>query len=217
MWQMKRLDQYNTTTKYEYLGRPQKLSLPDLRKPADLVEPMEVSQGLIEDRIYLGDFGMAIVAGTPVPSKVQTPAMFCAPERFHNVNPSFASDMWSYMCILTKLYIGYEPFLSQPGLHIISVLVNSLGPLPEHWKGYYCADCDPIGSEDSWYDQSKKPSFFSLASRLAAREPAVSQWEQDLVLSVLSKVFRYEPVDRLTAAELLADTDFNELMRIYGC
>jgi hypothetical protein len=28
MWQMKRLDQYNTTTKYEFLCRPKKLSLP---------------------------------------------------------------------------------------------------------------------------------------------------------------------------------------------
>lgn len=215
MWEMKSLDQYDVTTKYEYLGRPEKLKLGELWKPGDLVRPMTVPQWLLGDRVYLGDFGMAIAAGTPVDFKVQTPAIFCAPERYHNMDPSFASDMWSYMCIFAALYLGFRPFSILWGDDIMSVWVDTLGPLPNHWKGYY--RYFDHKSDDKWYGQNRKPCHHqSLASKVARRKPAANQWEQDLVLSVFAKVFCYEPADRITAAELLEDPQFNTLMEIYN-
>ena len=113
MWDIASLDNLDTKTKYKYLGRPKKIALTsDLWKPGELVKPMEVPKSLLRETVYLGDFGMAIKAGTEVKHKVLSPFVFCAPERFHNVNPSFASDMWSYMCIFSYLYLGCIPWHS---------------------------------------------------------------------------------------------------------
>jgi serine/threonine protein kinase len=67
---------------------------------------------LITDTVYLGDFGLATKAGTDIRHKMPSPLdiIFQAPERFHNVNPSFASDVWSYMCIFIELYLGIVPW-----------------------------------------------------------------------------------------------------------
>jgi serine/threonine protein kinase len=50
---------------------------------------------------------------------------FRAPERFHNVNPNFASDMWSYMCLFTVLYLGFIP------IHTVEAFALSATFLPE--------------------------------------------------------------------------------------
>jgi serine/threonine protein kinase len=105
------LDNFDTKTKYEYLGRPKKVALTShLWRPGELVKPMEVSKSLLRETVYLSDFSMAIKAGTEVNRKVLFPFVFCAPERFHGVNPSFASDMWSFMCIFSYLYLGCVPW-----------------------------------------------------------------------------------------------------------
>jgi serine/threonine protein kinase len=64
----------------------------------------------VREKVYLADFGHAIKAGTSVCKKWQWPIIYCSPERFHNVDPSCASDMWSYMCLFTELYTGATPF-----------------------------------------------------------------------------------------------------------
>jgi hypothetical protein len=99
MWGMKSLDEYDTTTIYQYLGQLRQFDLGGLWKQGDLVKPMVVPKTLREDNIYLGNFGMATENDTAVNTKVQTPTRFCAPERFHTADPTSASDMWSYMCI----------------------------------------------------------------------------------------------------------------------
>ena len=113
MWGVAPLDNLKTKTKYKYIGRPKKIALPrNLWKRGELVWPLKVPKSLITDAVYLGNFGMAIEAGTEVRDKVPSPMniQYCAPERFHNVNPSFASDMWSYMCLFSELYIGHVPW-----------------------------------------------------------------------------------------------------------
>ncbi len=107
MWEMTQASKYNKATQYQHFGRPQKLDLAnDTWKPGDLVQPMTIPPEFIGNTVYLGDFGMAIPAGSSVDFKPQTPAMYCTPERYHDRNPSFASDMWSYMCVFAALYIG---------------------------------------------------------------------------------------------------------------
>jgi serine/threonine protein kinase len=90
----------DTKTKYEYLGRPLKVALPsDLWRQGELVRPANVPLRLLTDQVYICDFGLATKAGTAVRDKN-------APERFHIVNPSFASDIWSYTCPFSELYLG---------------------------------------------------------------------------------------------------------------
>ena len=93
--------------------------------------PMKPHESLIGETISLGDFGLAAKSGTPVEQKVQSPAIYCAPERLHNTNPSLASDMWSYMCIFAELYLGFPLFYGSAHSSVIDFIVKTLGPLPE--------------------------------------------------------------------------------------
>lgn len=61
-------------------------------KDGELVMPMKPKEELIGDSIVLGDFGLAHKAGTST-QKMQSPATYCAPERVHNINPSYGSDI----------------------------------------------------------------------------------------------------------------------------
>ncbi|KAN0068503.1 hypothetical protein V8E54_013227 [Elaphomyces granulatus] len=65
---------------------------------AGRVTPFKAPKRLITDAVYLGGFKMATEAGTEVRDKVPSPMNihYYASEIFHDVNPSFASDMWSY-------------------------------------------------------------------------------------------------------------------------
>ncbi|KAN0081106.1 protein kinase [Elaphomyces granulatus] len=115
IWGVAPFDNLNTKTKYKYIGRPKKMALPhDSWKEGELVKPFRFPKSLITDAVYLGDFGMATEAGTEAREKQLSPmnTKHYAPERFHNVNPSFASDMWSYMCVFSELYLGHVPWAS---------------------------------------------------------------------------------------------------------
>ncbi len=71
------VDNYNTDTKYKYLGRPKMIALSlDPDWPAELVRTMEVLDSLVREIVYLGDFGLTIKAGTSVSEIVQSPAMY---------------------------------------------------------------------------------------------------------------------------------------------
>jgi serine/threonine protein kinase len=163
--------------------------------------PWDVSENLLRDKIYLGDF-IAIRPGTPVNYIPQEPPNCCGPERYHNVAPSFASDMWSYMCIFAALYIGFLPFTGPFGDYVMWSWVNALGPMPEHWKGYYTRPGRTTTTRDEWYGPFQRVGMdpeLSLAEKVAKRRPDISNAELQLALEVLRKVFRYEPEHRLTA------------------
>ena len=210
------LDNLSTKAKYELLGRPKKLALPsNLWRQGELVRPLKVPKSLLTDTVYLGDFGLATKAGTEVRHKMLSPRniVYYAPERFHNVNPSFASDMWSYMCLFTRLYIGYTPWYSYSYCSVITEMVRTLGPLPMHWKGYYNA----YGTWDnSWYDQHKMcDPKVALESFIKEQRPEVSSVERNHVLKIMCQVFRYSPDGRPTATQLLQDPSFKAIMEIY--
>jgi serine/threonine protein kinase len=214
MWGITSLDNLDKKAKYKYLGRPQKIPLSGIWGQGELVKTAEIPKSFLTETIYLSDFGMAFKAGTKVDSEhtVLSPHLFRAPELFHNVDPSFASDMWSYMCIFSQLYCTWIPWQRSRRFAMLDKMVKVLGPLPEQWKGNYFGDnCD-----NSWYDQSKTSDFRSAIEGLIQRQrPETSPTERDHVLSVMSKVFCYRPEGRLTATQLLQDASFKALMEIY--
>ncbi|KAN0085593.1 Protein kinase-like domain containing protein [Elaphomyces granulatus] len=212
MWGITPLDNLDKKAKYEHLGRPQKIPISTIWRKAELVMAAKIPKSLLTETIYLSDFGMAFKAGTTVERIVLSPHAFRAPELFHKVDPSFASDMWSYMCLFSRLYFNWVPWHNLLRSETLDEMVKVLGPLPEQWKGNY------IGYEynNSWYDQSTTSDFRSAIERLIQRErPETSPTERNHVLSVMSKVFCYRPEDRLTAQQLLRDDSFKALMEIY--
>lgn len=218
MWDMVPLDSYNTSDKYKYLGRPKKFAInphPGLQQ-AEIVKQMEIPKSLIKENVYLADFGLSITAGTSVNCKAHEPCEYCAPERFHNIDPSLASDMWSYMCLFTELYLGFVPFRGicdgAGTAVVITSMVNALGPLPENWKADYVF---PGSAHESWYDQGRQPvPEMTLAAKIKHARPEASQTEISNVLSFMSKVFCYLPESRISAAELLEDPSFKAVMQI---
>ena len=124
---------------------------------------------------------MAFKAGTKVERTVLSPHLFRAPELFHNVDPSLASDMWSYMCISSQLYFNWVPWQHPRRSTMLDEMVEILGPLPEQWKGNY------IGDEYNnwWYDQSTSSDLKSAIERLIQRErPETSPTERNHVLNI---------------------------------
>ncbi|KAF5632709.1 CMGC kinase [Fusarium sp. NRRL 52700] len=199
--------------KYKQIGRPRKMKLwTEQWKDGELVRPMKPKEEIIGDSIVLGDFGLAHKAGVST-QKMQSPATYCAPERVHNINPSFGSDMWSYMCILFELYTGTYLFQGWGHASVVSSIVSTLGPLPESWKGTY-----HVGSsgEDMWYDQNwHQDPEFDLKERLNQLCPDIGVGELELVVSILRSGLVYQHENRITAAELLENDSFKELMSIY--
>ncbi len=156
MWNLGVIDDYTPKMAYETFCRPRSRNLRRLVEPwkeGDLVLPMKVDQGKLQGKIFLADFGLAIKSGTPVKreSKLQFPAIYCAPERLHGEHPSFASDMWSYMCLFSELYFGVLLFRDASDAFIPSSLVQTLGPLPKQWAGKY----DAAGTSQEYYHDSR--------------------------------------------------------------
>ncbi|KAF5656301.1 CMGC kinase [Fusarium circinatum] len=215
MYTLGSMDSSTVVEKYRQIGRPQKIRLDlGLWKACELVMPMKPHESLIGDDISLGDFGLVIKAGTSVSEKVQSPAIYCAPERVYDQDPTFATDMWSYMCIFAELYMGFALFYGGSNSSIVSCMVRSVGHLPAEWKGTFKAG----GAEnDWWYDQDHElEPTASLEHRVARLRPDINAEEKELVLSVLWKGLSYQPQDRLTARQLLEDASFKALLKLYG-
>lgn len=188
--------------------------LPGLWKEGELVKPMSPQAELVGDDIVLADLGLAIRPETPVAQKVQSPVKYCAPERMHGMDPSFASDMWSFMCIFAELYEGCSLFAGSGAASVMSFMVNTLGPLPASWKGSYC---DDSWSKDTWYDQQREPEpTMALEVKISRLRPDISMAERTLVMRILRWGLSYRPEDRPTATQLLQDDSFKTLMGFYG-
>ncbi|WZH42247.1 kinase-like domain-containing protein [Fusarium acuminatum] len=203
--------------KYEYLGRPQKMPIytnEPIWKDGQLVKPIAPHNSIVQGTITLGDFGLAVKSGTSVEFKFQSPAIYCAPERFHNMDPDFASDMWSYMCIFFELCLGFPLFGGSASSRVVEFMVRSLGPLPSAWRGSY----DGGGQYDeSWYDQNRGvDSHLALELKATRSLYGLSPVEQKLVLSILQRGLSYSPEDRFSAGQLLEDASFKELMALHG-
>jgi serine/threonine protein kinase len=199
------LDNLDTKTKYKYLGRPKKVPLSSrLWKWGELVKPMEVPKSLLRETVYLGDFGMAIKADTEVELKVLYPLVYCAPERFHNMNPSFAATCvpfhksLSWCCPLEQ----YCMFLAN-GQH-------SQGPRSGRYKPFNSGP-----GNNSWYDQRRPNHKEALKTMIEKFRPEASPIERELVLSIMVKGLSYPPENRWTATELLQDAAFKAVIEIY--
>ncbi|KAJ5287241.1 hypothetical protein N7478_002927 [Penicillium angulare] len=183
-------------------------------RPRELVTTVEFPSDLHTDGFYLSDFGLSKKIDDTTTQHGWTPKYYCSPERFHKYNPSFACDIWSYMVIFSELYLTITPFPRWFLGGLVTAMVECLGPLPERWKGLYN---HPEGL-DSWYDQSQiadpKGGF---AAQIARLRPDADAAEQELVRTIMLKVFIYAPEKRLSAKELLQDPDFRALMDRYGC
>lgn len=118
------------------------------------------------------------------------------------------------MCIFAQLYIGFIPFTTWGKGGVIASMVDTLGPLPEQWKGSYIWAEE---GQDMWYNPNTKPSSESLEDMIDRMHPGCDLVEKQHVLSILTRGFSYYPEKRPSATELLQDDSFRAIMDNYGC
>jgi serine/threonine protein kinase len=193
----------------------------DNRHFGDLVGEWNIDRtfprNLLRPSLSLGEFTHAVLASEVLKKSTQQPLSFCAPERLHGQEASYASDMWGFMLIFFQLYTG--GVLSYVnGAHSVSLLVGALGPFPEEWKG----KCTLANINNWWYDQTGQFPYTNfggpyptLEAKLAWHRPDATSEERELVAKVLRKGLRYRPDERITAAQLLEDPLFNSLLAHY--
>lgn len=106
------------------------------------VVPVSFPRQKLRSEVCLADFGILLPADKPtVRYKLQGTPEYLAPERFHDHDPSPASDMWSFMVIFVYLYLGKFAFENiafshvsgTPDVYLYSIWEN-LGPLPAKWE-----------------------------------------------------------------------------------
>lgn len=120
----------STADNYQLLGRPRKARALEQNGQlvGELVAPATFPPEILSSNVYLCDFGILVQAGTSVPNKLQSPPGYCAPELFHDFEPSFASDMWSYMVVFLHLYT--ENPVQWSGVEKVSTALVSCSCLP---------------------------------------------------------------------------------------
>lgn len=209
------LGKMRTQDKYKLLGRPRKARalVQNDHVVGELVAPANFPSEILSPDIYLCDLGILIEAGTSVPNKLQSPPGYCAPELFHNFEPSFASDMWSYMVVFLHLYTEHSVFYGPGFAGKLGSIVKRVGILPLEWKGSYSAS-DKDAVQASWYGNGQ--AKYSLTEFLDQHRPDIGAGEKALALSVIRQVFRPRPEERIEASELLESEDFKTLMSLYG-
>ncbi|KAI0968572.1 kinase-like protein [Xylaria arbuscula] len=207
-------DRWSTSELYQHLGRPRKVLLCQELGGGELVHPVVFPSNMLRSGLNLGDFGHSMISGTVPRNPMQLPLLYCAPERFHGFNPSYASDIWGFTFVFARLYLGTEITYGD-GLTFVSRLVGTLGPFPVHWRGRYPHKC----GYDWWYDQTGKTrpngDYITLEERIDYHRPEICPRERKLALEVFRKGFHYIPEDRPTAAQFLDDPSFKALMAYY--
>ena len=175
---------------------------------------MTIPVEMIKLPAMLSDFGISFQDGDKVDSGIGFPLPFCAPERYHNGFPSFASDIFSYGILFASIYSGSHIVYGESAGGI-SNLVGTMGPFPENWKQHYNGGA----MLEWWYDHEKKlepprQPLRTLEAKLNWCRPQSSSEERKYAISVICKTLAYEPKDRPTAAGLLEDPDFRSLMSL---
>lgn len=217
------LDQGPTPSeRYKQVGRPQKFPLPTcdfVWRPGDLVAPIEWPSSMVGKTAFLGDFGLMKRADSPVTDDYLPPLTCCPPELLHKgFEPTYASDMWGFMCIFHTLMTNYTPFSGWSDSGPLGFMTHELGPLPQEWEGRYQFPWHyPDAERDKWYDQSRSPrgSFFERFLDRCRKE-LVGSRERELIVEVMYKGFRFQPAERPTAQQLLEDPSFRELLSTHG-
>ncbi|ROW06941.1 hypothetical protein VMCG_03986 [Cytospora schulzeri] len=197
-------------------------------------------------QVVLADFGLLLADQTTVEHKLQGTPAFIAPERFHDHDPTKASDLWSFMVVFVHLYLCEEAFpprwmmsRKDPVTYLYSIREN-LGPLPAEWattkydREFYAPS--PEDQPDKFasrlykdWQEAIPTSIPVYKERAQNGDPEAAatakRLEQDMqvkkkaepyALKVIHKIFRYQPRQRLTTEQLLVDPDWIQLMKICG-
>lgn len=173
-----------TNNPVEALGAPnQRLRIEEAEglKSGHRAMPPKFPLQRLGSQVTLADFGLLLADKTVVEYKMQGTSAFLAPERFHDHDPSPASDLWSFMVVFVYLYLGKVAFPNTtnlsgkiPSVYLRSIQEN-LGPLPAEWT-------TPRYNQAYYASSSNTQALNLYESEFATR--LRENWQQDVTGSM---------------------------------
>ncbi|KAH7310502.1 serine protein kinase [Stachybotrys elegans] len=172
-------------------------------------------------------FGMSRACFLSAPLDILPSIELRAPELVLNeATNSPAADIWNFGCLMFELITGSTLF-SEITIHhkedqLLLNCISALGTLPDNlfkqWKTsslYYTPDgkhfnTTPGGVKEG--EEPFEPYYWPLEERFRSTQPKVGIREAARVKGLIRRTLQYNPSDRPTAAELLLDPWFKEII-----
>ena len=166
--------------------------------------------------IRICDFSEAFIYIPGIKRKMNTPAVYAAPEILLDDCPSPASDVWAFAVLFHKLLACSYIFPSRSN-EVLRHMVVVQSKLPEHlwlkWtdRGQYFDD------NAQWLADPEKFPHRLVGTLFNVRSDRMDAAEQEIFRSMLSRMVAYEPKERPTMNEvvdLILDTWSKSLPRL---
>ncbi|RYP77389.1 hypothetical protein DL771_001184 [Monosporascus sp. 5C6A] len=217
-----------TTELYGRYGKPEEAPVsrvdgkaPEPHAPPHAIYPMTQSlpaSKTFDPEIVISDYGTSFVASqTPSPTLYTLP-LYRPPEGFFGDPITPAADIWTLGVSLYEVLGDRSLFgaWSCDKGDVIGEMVNTLGVLPARWWDTWANDGESFewnGERLSDYRRTGTPPFRRLHQRLwdmgRDETPETCEWniaggELQALENFLRGMIAFEPIDRLTAEQLMA-------------
>ncbi len=176
-------------------------------------QTLMVSGEVTEPRILISDFGEAWVYDQTQPKEdLHTPVLYLPPETtFAKEALGFPADVWTLACSIYEimgerpLFEGFMPDRDD----IISEMVSTLGPLPQHWWDAWKLRGEFFVDNGVWrkemrrpYESKSRPLLERLNNMGRQKESEFSAAEIESLERMLRTMLEYEPAKRATIGEV---------------
>lgn len=216
LFELENITSWSQAQVYQHLGTPITVPLlmqdgftPTNSAPLQVVQSIQYSNvdlSLLTSNIRIIDFGESFSTNNPPAQMLGAPATFFAPEMLFGYSASTASDIWSLGCLIYELQASKALIYSYSGRHeeALDAVVQTFGPLPEHWRPSYFErsrkEHFQNGEKDPWFEEAS--ILHPLQDLVDNITPRLSAQKAASFCDVLKGTLAYEPKDRLSAAEI---------------
>lgn len=167
------------------------------------------------DKVHVIDFGESFIAPEP-PETSGMPQSYCSPELIFENKVGTGSDLWALGCTLVVIRTGRRLFntFDDDLDDVLCYMVDMLGVLPEKWwiawkeRDTYFKENDTESQRPqiSIHDKIVERGYLYDTPCLPLAEQVdrdISSEEAKVFEDLLSKIFKYEPDDRLPASQIV--------------
>ncbi|ENH75918.1 Dual specificity protein kinase CLK1 [Fusarium oxysporum f. sp. cubense race 1] len=218
VFRIRKLDHQDDQGIYRLFGEPQRDGLRTISgEPTGAEAPRYIvgnldftsAEDLIRDDICLIDCDQAFLTSAPPRKTLGTPLGFLAPEVAVGKSASPASDVWALGCSILQIRSGSSPFsisnVDSPA-NLLGWVSEYIGRMPRSW-GEPLFDDDGLPTTDTTNGESL--AYSDKVDKIIESLQKISTHEADLLYDLTSKIFVYEPAQRVSATDILAHPWFH--------
>ncbi|KAF2083216.1 kinase-like protein [Saccharata proteae CBS 121410] len=172
--------------------------------------------------VKLVDFGESFLADNKPPS-LNTPKVLCAPELIFKDEWDYYVDIWSMGCMIFELIAGQPPFggyFDNERILLLMIISKLRGELPDRWREEWTRMEETrerfkpdVGQEEINEEYSSRTleewlPFLYFEDEDKTADLSVEELAR--VSTVVRKMLRYEPAERISAADALKEEWFRD-------